>query len=152
MRKTSFPKDPFFPIPKVKFVCTNPLDYVSVGLLGSRQQGNPESAPKSALKSALRNRGARGSALPVILTERERHRERERNREREREIDRERERKRERERERQRERERETERERERETERERERERRETATESCANVGPWRAYAVSAIKNGLDG
>ena len=44
---------------------TNPIpssDCVSVGLLGSREQGNLRKCSLSALESALRNRGALGSA------------------------------------------------------------------------------------------
>ena len=49
--------------------------YVSVGLLGGREQGNLRKCSPSALESALRNRGALGSApesalevaLPVFL-------------------------------------------------------------------------------------
>ena len=36
--------------------------YVSVGLLGGREQGNLRKCSRSALESALRNRGALGSA------------------------------------------------------------------------------------------
>ena len=41
--------------------------YVSVGLLGSREQGNLRKCSPSALESALRNRGALGSALESAL-------------------------------------------------------------------------------------
>ena len=66
------------------YFCNNfSQDYVSVGLHGSREQGNLRKCSPSALKSALRNRGALASApksalegaLPVVLYPQEHPRE-----------------------------------------------------------------------------
>ena len=43
------------------------MSYVSVGLLGSREQGNLRKCSPSALESALRNRGALRSAPESAL-------------------------------------------------------------------------------------
>ena len=55
------------PIPLPPRAKTGRSAYVSVGLLGSREQGNLRKCSPSALESAFRNRGALGSAPESAL-------------------------------------------------------------------------------------